>query len=63
MSIPKEAWGWWGDEGGHRLDVRRDDRGGVVFTVTSAHQPPISVTLADFRIDQLREWLRSEKAD
>lgn len=55
-----EAWGWWGEEGGYRLDVKRDGKK-VIFTVTSATQPPISVTLAAFRIEQLRQWLTPEE--
>lgn len=61
MSIEmRQAWGWWGEEGGHRLDVKRDGRK-VIFTVTSATQPPVSVTLADFRVDQLQRWLLPEE--
>lgn len=63
MSIPKEAWGWWGDEGGHRLDVKRLKDGRVEVTVTSASAPPVSVTLANFRVPQLKEWLREEGED
>lgn len=60
MSLPKEAWGWWGEEGGHRLEVKRGENGSMVFTVVGATQPPASVTIANFRVAQIKEWMSDE---
>lgn len=58
MPLPRVAWGWWGDEGGRRLDVERLENGRVVFTASSGQQEErVSVTLANFRVPQLRDWL------
>jgi len=49
--------GWWGDEGGHRLDVKCWSDGRLELTVTTAHQPPSTVTLANFRALQFWLWV------
>lgn len=56
MSEEKETNGWWGEEGGHRLDVEHLGRGWVRLTVTTATQPPSVVTLADWRAHQFWKW-------
>lgn len=50
-------WGWWGDEGGHRLDAKCWPDGKLELTVTTAHQPPSTVTLANFRALRLWQWI------
>jgi hypothetical protein len=57
-----ETWQWWGDEGGQLLRVRRVPTGVRFETCqsdgTAAGTVVVaSVTLANFRIDQLMRWL------
>ena len=63
MVLPNEGWQWWGDEGGWLLKVRRQGNGVVFETCTSDGTAAgtvvvASVTLANFRIDQLHAWLK-----
>ena len=62
MANLPDTWGWWGNEGGHRLDVTRTPNGGVLFGITTAHQEQVFVTLANFRVRQLRDWLNVSAA-
>lgn len=55
--MSNEKTGWWGDEGGHRLDVEHLGNGRLQITVTTAHQPPSVVTLANFRAHQFWLWI------
>ena len=61
MSLPYEGWEWWGEEGGMRLVTRRDDRAYVLLAITEGSVYPTTelghVTLAPFRVQQLRDWL------
>lgn len=62
MSLPREGWSWWGEAGGTRLDVKRVSDDGIKrieFKVTTPNEIA-SVTLATFRVDQLKDWLRDE---
>ena len=61
MANLPDAWGWWGNEGGRRLDVTRMDNGAVLFGITGEHGQEF-VTLANFRIKQLRDWLNASAA-
>lgn len=56
------TWQWWGDEGGMLLRVRRVPNGVVFETCESdgtaaGTQVLSSLTLANFRCDQLVRWL------
>lgn len=51
-----EVFGWWGEEGGHRLDVKCWTNGTLELTVTTSHQPPSVVTLTGWRALRLWQW-------
>jgi len=51
-----DKWEWWGDEGGKMLRVELVANRGVVFTILGGEHEA-SVTLANFRTPQLRDWL------
>ena len=51
-----DKWEWWGDEGGKMLRVELVGNRAVRFTVMGGEQEE-SVTLANFRTPQLRDWL------
>lgn len=61
MALPYDGWEWWGEEGGMRFVTRRDDRGFVLLAITEGSVYPTTelarVTLAPFRLLQLRDWL------
>ena len=62
MTTEPAMFGWWGEEGGHRLDVKCWRDGKLELTVTTAHQPPSTVTLANFRALRFWQWV-NENSD
>lgn len=63
MSLPKESWDWWGEEGGKKLRVSRTPQGKMYFEIIETSGSPNNtvvlgaVTIASFRVTQLREWM------
>ena len=56
MNLPND-WQWWGNQGGRHLRVELEKNNAVAFTASDEQGHIVTVTLANFRVRQLREWL------